>query len=139
MESSRDEKGLSIIHEPSRSDRKLGADFDVETREEEGITVLVLRGVLNIYSSHELKDTLFHLADRREVRIVLDLSQLSGIDSAGIGVIISMMHRIRRISGAQMILCGLSGHVEKVFMVTRIISLFNVVSSVDEALTQLRG
>lgn len=138
MESSREEQGLSIVQEPGRPGHKAGVDFDVEIREEDGVTVLGLRGVLNIYSSHELKDALFELADRREVRIVLDLSQLSSIDSAGIGTIIAMMHRIRRIEGAQMILCGLSGHVEKVFMVTRIISLFHVVSGVDEALTQLR-
>jgi len=127
------------VREPGRPGQKVGVDFDVEMRDEDGVTVLDLRGILNIYSSYELKDTLFNLADSRVSRIVLDFSRLVSIDSAGIGAIIIMMQRVRRIPGAQMVLCGLSGHVEQVFVVTRIISLFHVVSGIDEALTLLRG
>ncbi len=114
------------------------AEFNIRMTRDEDVNIIGLFGVLNIYTSHELKNELFELAENRDTKIVLDFAHLAGIDSAGIGSIISAMHRMRRIPGAKLIVCNLTGNVEKLFIVTRIISLFTVVRGVTEALELMR-
>ena len=68
-----------------------------------------------------------------EKKVVVDLSGLEYISSAGLRSILSAAKQLK---GAQseLVFCGLSGMVEEVFNVSGFAAMFTLFKSVDEAL-----
>lgn len=70
-------------------------------------------------------------------RVVLDLSQVKFVDSSGLGAIVASMKQMGE--GRQLDLASLSPDVEKVFQLTRMDSIFNIHSSVNQAVLGKAG
>lgn len=65
-------------------------------------------------------------------RVVLDLSSVNFIDSSGLGAIVAAMKQLGK--DRKLDLAGLSPMVEKVFRLTRMDTVFNLYSTLPEAL-----
>ena len=84
---------------------------------------------------------IFQNAMRREDpadTIILDLSDVPYIDSAGLGLLVTA-YVTRQKSGRKMVLSGINPRVQKLFDITRVASLFLTFSSPEEAIAALRG
>src|SRR5215469_1987100 len=96
--------------------------------------VLSLRGPLTAKNAPT-----FQNAMRREEpaqTVILDLSDVPYIDSAGLGLLVSA-HVSRQKSGRRMVLSGINPRVRRLFDVTRIGDLFLIFSSAQEAVAAL--
>lgn len=62
---------------------------------------------------------------------VVDLSQVRYISSSGIGLLITMLTKMRNIDG-EMYLTAPSEHVKKLLIITKLNNIFTVFDSVDD-------
>ncbi|MDF1802658.1 STAS domain-containing protein [Thalassovita sp.] len=77
------------------------------------------------------KDQMRHLTEGTNAEVILDLSNVSFIDSSGLGAIVAAMKQLG--SARKLHLAGLMPNVEKVFRLTRMDMVFAIHTSVDDA------
>jgi anti-sigma B factor antagonist len=83
---------------------------------EDGSVVLALAGELDVISAPELAEQLEALAADASPRVLLDLSGLSFVDSAGVSVLVKARHAAEE-SGRRLILRNATEQVHQVFSV----------------------
>lgn len=83
-------------------------------------------------TSLTFKEKLKSLIGDGHLRVVIDLTNVGFVDSQGLGALISCLKVLRQ-SGGTLGLTHLSEPVEAVLRITRLIRVFDVYASVDEA------
>lgn len=78
------------------------------------ISVLTLKGTIETTNASGLEETLSRIVDEQCYRIVVDLGAVTYISSAGWGIFISEIKRIRR-NGGDIKLAAMSPEVREVF------------------------
>ena len=74
-------------------------ELQIETRTEDGWTILVIGGELDLYTAPRLRDdVLSKLADGAD-RVAIDLNGVGFIDSTGLGVLVACLKRVREHDG----------------------------------------
>jgi anti-sigma regulatory factor (Ser/Thr protein kinase)/anti-anti-sigma regulatory factor len=81
-------------------------EFRLTRTETNGCTVLTVTGPLDLTSASQLTKEI-----QTETRLILDLSALTGWDSAGLAALILAQQRISAVPQARMILAGLPAHL----------------------------
>lgn len=69
---------------------------------------------------------------------VIDLSNVRYINSSGIGVLITLLTKFRNKEG-EVILVKPSKTVEKLLVITKLNSIFNITDSTEQAISQLKS
>ncbi|MDF1717049.1 MAG: STAS domain-containing protein [Antarcticimicrobium sp.] len=85
----------------------------------------------------QFKENMRTETDGGPERVILDLSEVSFIDSSGLGAIVAAMKHLG--ADRRLDLAGLSPMVEKVFRLTRMDTVFTLFPSLDDAMTELGG
>ena len=98
-----------------------------------GVSTLKVSGYLDTTTASELESALFGLLKKNEFRIVVDLSGVNYISSAGWGIFISEIKEIRS-RGGDLKLCGMVGDVHEVFQLLEFHSILESYSSAQEAI-----
>jgi len=99
------------------------------------VSVLQLRGRLDLAAAPEFESLINSLIDSGENRIVLDCQELKYVSSSGLGAFIACG---KRLSGTgALVFAGLSQHIESLFAMTGIASLFTICKTKQEALDEL--
>lgn len=84
-------------------------------------------------ASVAFKDKLRSLVGTGHVQVVMDLGKVGFIDSQGLGALISCLKVLRQGNG-NLALTNVSEPVEAVLRITRLIRVFDVYPSVDDAI-----
>jgi anti-sigma B factor antagonist len=123
------EKGLDRMHpEPSNT------AFAVSHRVvDEQTCVVSVEGDLDLTSAPQLKWTLVELLDKGYARYVIDLSQLTHMDSMGLGVLVGFRKRIE--GSAHLALACMPPTQRKLLEMTGVDECFDSFATVDEALS----
>jgi anti-sigma B factor antagonist len=99
-----------------------------------GITVLELAGRVTLGDeSHQLRTKLKELLSQGKTRLVLDLANVSYIDSAGLGTLVGGYTSAYNM-GAIMKLANLTKKFHEQLHITKLVTIFDVYDTVDEAL-----
>ena len=108
--------------------------MQVDIRDRGEVVVAALRGRLAAGAGDEELRQLIDgfLADQR-TRILLDLSQLTSIDSSGVGELVAGL-RVAKELGAELKILQLAERVEHVLRLGQLLPLFDIYDSEDEAL-----
>ena len=97
------------------------------------VTILELDGRLVLYEGEaDLKAVINDLVSRGRTKIVLDLKNVTYIDSAGVGIIIAKYVSVRR-AGGDVKLLNLSRRSVRVMTITRLLEVFETFDSEKEA------
>jgi anti-anti-sigma factor len=106
----------------------------IEQRGEHG--VVTLHGALNAGVADRFRDQCVQwLKEHENVRrLVLDLEEMEFIDSAGLGVLISLLKRLGE-RGGDIRLARMQKKARVVFQITRTYKIFEIFDSVAEALS----
>ena len=83
------------------------------------------------------KDKMRALTEESEGTVLLDLGQVTFIDSSGLGAIVAAMKNLA--PARRLVLAGLTPPVDKVFRLTRMDTVFGVFPTVEAALADLNG
>jgi len=107
---------------------------DIKTTKENDTCRIVVVGEVDASSSIQL-DNAIKAAFETEKKIMVDLSGLEYISSAGLGVFVSHLEDIR--SGIDLVLFGLSESVLQVFELLGLPQLIQITTTEEEALAKL--
>ena len=101
---------------------------------DQGVSVLKVSGYLDTTTAAELESALAGLLGKDLFKIVVDLSGVNYISSAGWGIFISEIKDIRN-RGGDLKLSGMVGDVHEVFQLLEFHSILESYPSVSEAVT----
>jgi anti-sigma B factor antagonist len=101
---------------------------------DEHVCVVSVRGDLDLASAPQLKRTLLELLDKGYSQYVIDLSQLTYMDSMGLGVLVGFRKRIE--GSAQLALACLPAIQQKLLEMTGLDACFDSFASLDQALSE---
>ena len=90
---------------------------------ESNVWDISLAGDLDIVSSVELKENVNVLLDREEKSIHINFEQLSYIDSTGLGVLISLLKRVKK-NGNEIELTNAQPNISKLLKITGLDKIF---------------
>ena len=104
------------------------------TRENiDGAVVVALGGSVDIYTSTELRGELKVALDAQAPKLIVDMADVTFVDSSGLATLIEALQRIKRYEGS-LSLCNLSKNVRGVFELANLDSIFDIKSSREAAL-----
>jgi anti-sigma B factor antagonist len=123
--------------DPSDSPPPGPASFVIRRQVREGRTcVLVFEGELDLDSAPRFKEELHQPLSPGCRRIVLDLAQITFIDSTALGVLVAVNYERRLVAGEGLVLAGLRPSVLKVLEVTGLVGSFDLTADVESALAR---
>jgi anti-sigma B factor antagonist len=112
--------------------------FEITHREvDERTCVVAVTGDLDLASAPELKWTLVELLNRGYHKYVIDLSELTHMDSMGLGVLVGFRKRVE--GSAHLALTGIPATQRKLLDLTGLDAAFDSFATLDEALTASAG
>jgi anti-sigma B factor antagonist len=101
----------------------------ITSREVEGVAVLALEGRIVLgEESNALRENVKKLLAANKKDIVLNMSNVTYIDSAGLGTLVAAHHSARS-QGAALKLSNLGSKFQEVLQVTRLLTVFDVFDS----------
>ena len=95
--------------------------------------VLPLEGEIDLHVSPNLTAALNRLIDKKPKQVVVDLSGVTYIDSAGLAALIEGMQKIEAYGG-KFAVAGLQEAVRPIFEIARLDQVFRIFRDVDAAL-----
>ncbi|MDD5067641.1 MAG: STAS domain-containing protein [bacterium] len=98
--------------------------------------VLGVRGNLNMNNVHFIKQIFENEINKGVKFIVIDMKDLTYIDSSGIGSLINLMSKLRSISG-QICLMNMRQDIERIFSMTKLLSFFKIFKNEEEFINSL--
>lgn len=95
----------------------------------------VVKGKLNANVVLNNKDDILHSMPE-SMNVVVDCSQMSHIDSSGLGMLVQMLQKTKQ-NSTKIVLVGINNSVKIVFDITKVSKIFNIVPTVDDAMKML--
>ncbi len=97
--------------------------------------VLPLKGEVDLHVSPTVTASLNEMIDKKPQRLVVDLSEVSYIDSAGLAALIEAMQKVEGYGGKFM-LAGLQETLRSIFEISRLDQVFQIFPDTDAALVE---
>jgi anti-sigma B factor antagonist len=116
------------------------AAFSIETEalRPYNVTVVRVAGYLDAHTFEALEDTLNELFRKQQFRVVVDLSKVEYISSAGAGVFIGALSEAQE-QGGNIILMDPTSNVREVFDLLGLTQVFQIVKGEEAALATFAG
>ncbi len=107
--------------------------MDINVKREGNRSVIEVSGDIDLYTSPKLRETVLDLFRKRDQDIVIvDLQQVHYIDSSGIASLVEGLQEAKK-KNARFVLAGLNEAPRHVLELTRLLGVFEIAGSVDEA------
>ena len=107
--------------------------MDLHEEKVGGVTVVEVDGRIDSTTAPALGKQLTASLEAPKARVVLDLSGLEYISSAGFRVLLIAAKRANE-TGSRLVLCGISGKVKQLFELGSFLDSFTIVGSRDEGI-----
>lgn len=98
------------------------------------ITIIQLNGRIDAFSVGALRDKQEALLAEGRTRFIVDLHDVTFLDSAGISALVSLLKRARLAGGDVVLVSPMNDDAYRIFKLTRFDQVFKMVNSVAEAL-----
>lgn len=108
--------------------------MQIHLERKENVVVCSIEGDLDAGNFNELVDALNTEIAGGVPRVVLSLGHLDYIDSSGLGALVKVLKK-SRLAGGDTKLTGLKPEVRKVFELTRLDKIFDILPTVDGAVS----
>ena len=114
------------------------AELNINERQAGDVTVLDMSGKITIgEGSVALRTAIRRLLEEGKKRILLNLAQVSYIDSSGIGELVSSYTAINKESG-QLKLLNLTQKLQDLLTITKLLTVFDAYDTEAEALSNFK-
>lgn len=106
----------------------------IDTRTVNGVTVLDLHGKITIgEGSVEVRDAIRKHLENGNKRILLNMGDVSYVDSSGIGELVSCYTRVTN-QGGQLKLLNLTKKLQELLAITKLLTVFDTYNDEQKAL-----
>jgi len=110
----------------------------VKTIEKYGAVVIELKGnVMGGPEAQEFSDTLHKLIDNNKKNVIVDLAETKFMNSSGLGMLISGYTTMKN-GGGSMKLANATEKIESLLVITKLISVFEHYTSVEDAVNSFK-
>jgi anti-sigma B factor antagonist len=114
------------------------AQLTVKERQVGEVTILDLSGKITIgEGSVTLRETVRRLLDEGKKKILLNLGDVSYVDSSGIGELVSSYTTTNN-NGGQLKLLNLTKKIQDLLMITKLLTVFETFDSEDTAVASFK-
>lgn len=110
--------------------------MEIEPRELEKAVLLKVIGRMDAENAHQFEEACQQWISKGAKHLIADVDGLQYVSSMGLRSFLSVAQKLQAASGS-LILCGLHGLPRQVFEMTRLIGLFPVFETTDQALAAL--
>lgn len=101
------------------------------------IIILKGSGSLDADNIAAFKKTAYDMLDKGTLKFVIDASEIDFVDSMGLGVLISLLRRVKQNDG-DIKIASLTPDVQTIFEITKLHRLFDVCESVKDAVGRFK-
>ena len=111
-------------------------DLRLRVRNLENVTSIEIGGEIDLHSAPQLRVALLKSTEAIEgaaPRVLVDLSEVTFVDSTGVGVLVGALKRARE-NGGDLHFCGAKARVQRVFEITGLLRLLPLFDSREAAL-----
>lgn len=106
-------------------------EIDVEARG--GHTIVVPRGEVDLATNNQLREVINDLVVAGDVDLVVDLTEVSFLDSTGLGALIGARRKTHAFKGSFALVCN-DEQMLRLFQITGLDKVFSIHESQDAAL-----
>src|SRR2546425_3360927 len=110
-------------------------DLDVESIREKDLSVIALRGEIDVYTAPLLRQKIVDLVDEGALNIVVDMEKVDFLDSTGLGVLVEGLKRVKT-RGGNLSLVATQDKILKIFDITGLNKAFPIYGSRDQAVEE---
>ncbi len=107
--------------------------IETSLRHENDIPVLDVTGEIDIYTTPQFKEAVSAAIDQNKPAIVINMANVTYMDSSGFGTLLSATKRLRPLDGA-LYLSGCNEAIQRMLQITRLNTIFGVYATEAEAL-----
>lgn len=107
--------------------------FEVKSKVVQNVAVVYIKGYLDAHTAPDFEKALRDLVDEDKVKLVVNLSGLNYISSAGLGVFMGFIEEVRN-KGGDIKLAELTDKVYRVFDLLGFPVLYDIFKKEEEAL-----
>ncbi len=100
---------------------------------EKTVVVVEAAGEIDLHRSAAFQEALLEPLKQKPQRMIVDMSGVTFMDSSGVASLVKLLSRVRR-DKVDLKLAGLTPRVRSVFEITRLDTVFDLRSDVQEAL-----
>jgi len=119
--------------EPLSDEEETNVALKMTYREVDGVSVLALDGRIVLgEESNALREKVKSLLAEGKKKIVLNMDNVTFIDSAGLGTLVASHHTVKT-QGASLRLCHLGSKFQEVLQITKLLTVFDVYKTEAEA------
>ena len=106
----------------------------IESRQlESGVAVVAISGRLSLGAEVERLDAaVSQLVKQDQKKVILDLTALEYCDSAGVGMLVSCLTKVKK-AGGEMRTAGANQRIQRILKMTGVDSLMSMFGSLNEA------
>lgn len=108
------------------------AEFSTSIKDQGKINVVYLKGFLDAHTAPSLENTFSGLVDNGKYHIVVNFKELAYISSAGLGVFMAFIEKIRE-NGGDIKLAGMNDKVFNIFDLLGFPLLYEIFKTEEEA------
>jgi anti-sigma B factor antagonist len=108
--------------------------MNIDVKEQNDVAVLTVKG--NMMGGPEtiaVHDKVKELIDQKKTKVVIDLSHVKWMNSSGLGTMMGCLTSLKSANG-DLKLCGVTDKVKSLFMITKLITLFETYETPEEAI-----
>lgn len=112
--------------------------IETSLRHEDDIPVLDVTGEIDIYTTPQFKEAVSAAIDENKPAIVINMANVTYMDSSGFGTLLSATKRLRPLDGA-LYLSGCNEAIQRMLQITRLNTIFGVYATEAEALAAAKA
>jgi anti-sigma B factor antagonist len=105
----------------------------IATHEMDGVTIVTLDGHIVLgEETSSLRESLKNLMSQGKKKLVLDMKNVTFIDSAGLGMLVGINHSANT-QNASLRLCNLGAKFKELLQITKLLTVFDVYNNEADA------
>jgi anti-sigma B factor antagonist len=111
--------------------------LDITHDQIDGVSVVHLSGA--IFFDQDSSSLRVHVKDLlgKSPRIVLDLGNVTRIDSSGLGTLVALFVSARKVGG-DIKLANLDNHIKEALRITRLVTVFDIFDKTEDAVASFK-
>jgi len=114
-----------------------GIRLETKLTDFNGINVLDVTGEIDVYTAPKFKEAINSVLSMGQNHLIINLAEVTYMDSSGFGALLSATKRLRPIGGTvNLVKC--SGSINRILQITRLNTVFNTYDSIDEAVEAVK-
>ena len=112
-------------------------NMDIRFRRAGAVYIVDISGEMDLYNAHSLKEVVKKMLDKGVSKYVINVDNVTYIDSTGIGALMQVHSTIKK-QGKRMLLANVKGTVRQVIQLTKLMEYFDIVEDETVAISRLK-